>query len=139
MYPVYVDSKVVANIVFDESEWTIKLSEDYSSRDIVLYENKPKLEFYKVYVITAEKTGEQFYLVVTPKYNPETKTYDIPEQLSIVSHPSCDICYPLRFSNNDFLQITKVDTKYYVEANSFYKIFVKGFYHDLMTNVFQII
>ena len=116
MYPIYIDDKIVANIIADDNNWTIKLSPGYSSKE--LYYERPRLEPYKIYVITSKYSGENFYLITTPRFNANLQAYDILNQVTIGSDVNCDICYPLTFSNKEFLRISSNNSKWTIETNS---------------------
>lgn len=117
MYPIFIDGDIVANIIANNNNWLLKLSSNYSSKDV--YFEKPRLEPYKIYTITSKFTEERFYLVATPRYNSDTRSYDIGNQVTVGSHPSCDICYSLKFSNDEYLKIALVDSNRWIaETNS---------------------
>ena len=116
MYPIYIDDRIVANIIADNNNWTIKLSNHYSSKE--LYYERPRLEPYKIYTITSKFSGEQFYLIATPRFNSNLQAYDILNQVTIGSDVNCDICYPLTFSNKEFLRISSNNSKWTIETNS---------------------
>ncbi|MBR2753884.1 type VII secretion protein EssC [Candidatus Saccharibacteria bacterium] len=124
MYPIYVDRKIMANIVADNGAWTIKLSSTFSSKDFTF--ERPRLELYKIYIITSKITNESFFLIATPRYSQNMKSYDLLfNQVTIGNNPNCDIYYPLQFSNSEFLRITQVNTKWIIETNSL-SFFISG-------------
>ena len=117
MHPIYINGKIMANIVADNGNWAIKLSTDFSSKD--LYFNQPRLEPYKIYTITSKLSNEQFRLILTPRYNPNVQSYDILfDQITIGSDVNCDIYFPLGFSDSEYLKIALVDSKWIAETNS---------------------
>lgn len=116
MYPVYIGGELVANIIADNDNWTIKLSHRFSSKDI--YFEQPRLEPYKIYILTSKITGENFVLIMTPRFSPEIKSYDVFNVVTIGSDQNCDVYYPLEFSKAEFMRIKQVGPRWLVETNS---------------------
>ncbi|MBR2708866.1 type VII secretion protein EssC [Candidatus Saccharibacteria bacterium] len=116
MYPVYIGGELVANIIADKDNWTIKLSHKFSSKDI--YFEQPRLEPYKIYILTSKISGESFFLIMTPRFNSELKSYDIFNAVTIGTDPNCDVYFPLEFSKTEYMQIKLVDSRWLVETNS---------------------
>lgn len=116
MYPIYIRGKIVANILSDGDSWTVKLTEDYRSNDSVI--DAFKLEEYHVYSIVSKTTNEVLYLVSTPRYNQNTQTFALSNQVLIGSSPICDICYPLPHNNTDTLKLTLTKYGWIAETSS---------------------
>lgn len=117
MYPVYVDGKIIANIIADEGYWTIKISPDYSSKE--LYYDRPRLEPYKLYTLVSKINNESFRLIITPRFNPNTQVYQLLfNQITIGNDPNCDIYYPVNSGFSEFVRISRVDSKWIAQTNS---------------------
>ena len=116
MYPIYIGGEIVVNIIADGENWVVQLSSMFTSKD--LYYERPRLEPYKIYVVDSKITGEHFFIIATPKYNPNYKSYNIPVRITIGSSPDCDLYYPLEFSKTEYLQIDQNDHGWTAYTNS---------------------
>ena len=126
MYPIYVNGKIIANIIAEQGRWFIQLSSDFVSQD--MYAARTALIPYKIFNFKSRTNNEKFFLVATPKYDPDARTYVISDALNSItigSDPNCDIHYDLGFSKDEFIRISRNNEQWVAETNSPY-FFVAG-------------
>lgn len=116
MYPIYIDNDIMANIISHNSNWSIQLSPKYSSKEIFF--SSLKLEPYQIYTIVSKTTSERFFLIMTPRYSDKIRSYDLFGQLTIGSNINCNIYYPLKFSSQEVLHISLVNSRWVMQTNS---------------------
>ncbi len=119
MYPLYINDRLIANIVAEDGQWILKLSDDFTSSEIPGL--SAKIETLKVYRLFYKFEKRQFFFIMAPKYDPSFQNYNISNSITIGNHPGCDIYYPYdpscRFGQ-EVMKITPDKYKWLIETNS---------------------
>lgn len=117
MYPIYLDGEIVANILVENGKWVVRLSQKFTSNDIP--NNQSPLELYKTYYAVTPNGTKRFFIVVTPRYNPAAKRYNLnSNELTIGDHPDCDVYYPLNYGSDDVLKLTFAENGWLASTTS---------------------
>lgn len=117
MYPIYVHNEIIANVIADGGNWTIRLADKYTSKD--LDHANPRLDLYKIYTITSRFSTEQFRFVATPSFNPHTSIYQMTfDQVIIGASSTCDIFYPVESNKGEYLKISHLVSGWTIDTNS---------------------
>ena len=92
MYPLYDENnKAIANIISNEEKYIIQLSDDFipSKPDGLKKEIVP----YKVVTLEPTNSPEPFNVVMLPKYEENTTTFNVTNDIVIGNNQNCDIYY----------------------------------------------
>ena len=116
MYPIYIDGKIIANVISDGDSWVLKPTEGYYSPEAV--KDAVKLQQYYIYNIISHKTKEVYNVVLTLRYYPEARVYAISNQLIIGNTHACDICLPVKNVKNEAIKLTLSNNAWTAQTDS---------------------
>ena len=128
MYPLYVQDRLIANILSSDNKWVIQLSNEFMSNDFSTSE--PYIIPYKVCTLISNFGGENYKFVVVPKYDTASYTFNIFNEITIGNNPNCDIYYSYddKVKNGqEVIKLTPVNNRSYwnIESNS-RNVFISG-------------
>ncbi len=118
MYPIYVNDQIIANISSNENKWFVQLSNSLASNELKTFNNE--LIPYKIYNISANVGNNHFYMIATPKYDPNSFQLEALNQITIGNDPNCDIYYPYNTNVSEIMKVIPAGSKgvWNIETNS---------------------
>lgn len=106
MYPIYIENKLIGNVIAKDDAWIINLDSDFISK------SDNKLYPFKIYDITSTDNKDKFNLVAIPKCDENIKVYKVNSSLLVGNTNDCDIYYNPNANvsnNNQKLLLTKIN------------------------------
>ena len=116
MHPITLNGKTIANIENTNTEWTIKLEDNYTFDNTTVSEDK--ISQFKVYSIIAKANRERIFIVITPRYYESTTVFEVLDQITIGNQTNCDIYYPTPYHETEVLTLTRSDATWRASTNS---------------------